>query len=300
MDALRAQGKFPGPSAAITPGTFDRTALKNKTVVLTGGCSGIGEATLRAFVETGAFVAFIDTNKSRGEEIAAELSPKVSFMHGDVTSWPDQKALFASARELSPDGTIDIVFANAGTTGGKDGFDAEPGEDGEPLEPDLTCVDINLKAVLYTVKLATHYWREPPKEGQDRSLILTASLAGYWDHTAKTQYGATKWGVRGIMRSMRSKGMAKGFRTNLIAPWYMRTGIASEAAWDVIHDQWGAIFAEVEDSATAVLHLAADNGANGRGIGVVPRQAAECGYIDLGRDELDTELEAAEKWHVPR
>lgn len=46
----------------------------------------------------------------------------------------------------------------------------------------------------------------------------------------------------------------------------MRTGIASEAAWDVIHDQWGAIFAEVEDSATAVLHLAADNGANGKAL----------------------------------
>ena len=219
MDALRAQGKFPGPSPAIAPGDFDKTALKNKTFVLTGGCSGIGETTLRAFVDAGAFVAFSDINKERGDEIEKEFSTEVSFVPGDVTKWENQKLLFQSAIKLSPSGTIDVVFANAGITGGNDNFEAEPDENGEPLEPDLTCVDINLKGVLYTVKLAIHYWREPPKEGQDRSLILTASLAGYWDHTGKTQYGATKWGVRGIMRSMRSKGMAKGFRTNLIAPW---------------------------------------------------------------------------------
>ena len=66
----------------------------------------------------------------------------------------------------------------------------------------------------------------------------------------------------------------------------------------MIRDQWSTIFAEVQDAATAVLHLAADSKANGRGIGVVPRQALEHGYVDLGRDELDIELEAAEKWHV--
>ena len=167
----------------------------------------------------GALVAFGDINKERGEEIAEEFGPKVVFVPGDVRNWEDQKALFNAALRLSPSNAIDIVFANAGITGGDDNFEAEPDENGEPLEPDLTCIDINLKAVLYTVKLAMHYWREPPKEGQDRSLILTASLAGYWDHTGKTQYGATKWAVRGIMSSTRSKGTVKGFRTNLIAPW---------------------------------------------------------------------------------
>lgn len=71
---------------------------------------------------------------------------------------------------------------------------------------------------MYTVKLAVHYLSRNP-EGSDKCLIMTASLAGYLDQPGSPQYNSSKWGVRGVMRSLRRTMPGMGMRVNIIAPW---------------------------------------------------------------------------------
>lgn len=90
-----------------------------KSVIITGGANGIGEAALRQFVDAGAFVTFADLNE-RGTEIETELNigggggRRCQFVKCDIRSWEDQKNVFEAARSQSPSQSVDIVIANAG------------------------------------------------------------------------------------------------------------------------------------------------------------------------------------------
>lgn len=72
--------------------TFNPSSLKGKSVLITGGASGIGEACLRAFVAAGAFVTFGDLADDRGEALVTELgSQNVAYVHCNVTDWNGNK-----------------------------------------------------------------------------------------------------------------------------------------------------------------------------------------------------------------
>ncbi|KAI1615924.1 hypothetical protein EDD36DRAFT_414842 [Exophiala viscosa] len=124
-------------------------------------------------------------------------------------------------------------------------------------------MDINLTGLLYTVKLAIHYFRRQPVEpSRDRCLILKSSLAGYVDLPGSIQYNASKFGVRGVMRSLRRTTWKESIRVNLVAPWYIRTPILSPMAQKYLDDS-GVGFALVEDCCRAMLLLATDTKING-------------------------------------
>jgi NADP-dependent 3-hydroxy acid dehydrogenase YdfG len=89
-------------------------------------------------------------------------------------------------------------------------------EGDEPVEPDLSIVNINFIGVLYTAKLAMHYFNKQPVEpGRDRCLIMTASLAGYLDARGSTLYQTSKFAVRALMCNLRRTNR---LRANVIAP----------------------------------------------------------------------------------
>lgn len=93
-----------------------------------------------------------------------------------------------------------------------------------PQEPDLKVVDVNLKGVLYTSKLATHYFisqngETETAEQEDTCLVLIGSGAAFLDCPRSPQYQATKYGMRGIMHSLRRTAHHYGSRVNIIAPW---------------------------------------------------------------------------------
>jgi NAD(P)-dependent dehydrogenase (short-subunit alcohol dehydrogenase family) len=199
----------------------DLSTLTGKSVVLTGGASGIGEQYMRSFVAAGAFVAFCDLAKDRGENLENELGlDKVAFVPGDVLVWPDQVQLFTTALEKSPRKTIDVVIANAGIGEVEDDvlFHKEDAN-GQLLPPALKTLNVNLTGVFYTVKLALHHFpKQPEGEDRDRCIIMTSSLSGYLDHKGAPQYNASKHRVRGIMKSVRRSGPEQKIRINLIAP----------------------------------------------------------------------------------
>lgn len=201
---------------------FDAQSLQGKSVIITGAASGIGEACMRSFVAAGAFVTFGDLAEDRGHALVSELGQdKVSFVRCDTRAWEDQAILFKTAIEQSPSHSIDVVLANAGISGMDPVFhDQSDAATGEPVKPDLSILETNLVGVMYTTKLALHYFaRQPESLGRDRCLIMTSSIAGYADHDGAPQYSAAKFGVRGMMRSLRQVLPKQQARVNIIAPW---------------------------------------------------------------------------------
>jgi NAD(P)-dependent dehydrogenase (short-subunit alcohol dehydrogenase family) len=103
-------------SHVVEPGaSFDPGNLQGKSVLVTGGASGMGENMVRAFTAAGAWVAFGDIQEERGRHVASETG--AHFVQGDVSVWVDQAKLFKEAIENSPTKTVDVVVANAGHSG---------------------------------------------------------------------------------------------------------------------------------------------------------------------------------------
>ena len=89
--------------------------LDGKVAVITGGASGIGEATVRLFVKEGARVVVADIQDKEGKSLAKELGAKATYLHTDVTQESDVKAAVDYA--VQHFGRLDCMFNNAGAGG---------------------------------------------------------------------------------------------------------------------------------------------------------------------------------------
>lgn len=127
-------------------------------------------------------------------------------------------------------------------------------------------LDINLGAVLYTTKLAVHYFkRQELTPDHERCLILKSSVAGYVDLIGSPIYNATKFGVRGLMRNLRWTSGQQSIRVNVVAPWFIETPIITRQPGAMEHlVATGTEFALKEDAAAAMLRIASDSKMNGR------------------------------------
>jgi NAD(P)-dependent dehydrogenase (short-subunit alcohol dehydrogenase family) len=134
-----------------------------------------------------------------------------------VSSWSDQLALFDAG--FKKFGSLDVVLANAGVqeVGNilEDKFDPSSGELQPPV---LQTINVNLLGVIYTTKLAIHYFaKQPDKKCQ---LVLTGSAACFLDTPPLWTYCAAKAGVMGLMRSLRTQlPKRNGVTVNMVAPW---------------------------------------------------------------------------------
>jgi len=248
---------------------FDPSTLKDKSVLVTGGVSGIGALTAALFARHGARVTVADINEQQGRAFAEDIEragTHINFIATDVTDWTSQVQAFKSAIKFSGRDSIDIVVAAAGLPGA---FFTSPDEEStslerDPPEPKLagSTIDVNAKGVYFTSKLAQHYFALPTNTKDvdvgplRKSLILISSLAGYLEINA-ADYTASKWAVRGLFRSIRSKMEDLGYRTNLIAPWVMDTPMSKGLAG--ICRQQGFPVGDAKDVAQAVVRCAADD-----------------------------------------
>ncbi|TVY82963.1 Short-chain dehydrogenase reductase 3b [Lachnellula suecica] len=199
--------------------------LKDKVVVLTGGATGIGRAAVHLYHENGASIVFGDVADGPGQQLANELgSQRAAFIHCDTTSYSDQLALFAKAKELY--GRVDIVVANAGMSIPQDPFSADADIN---IEPSTRELDVNLKGAMFTARIGTAYLRQ--KGGGD--LIMTSSIAGFKECTGLTAYTASKHGVIGIMRGLHLAVIPEDIRVNVICPWMTKTAMVKgiEKGW---------------------------------------------------------------------
>ncbi|KAJ6186422.1 Short-chain dehydrogenase/reductase SDR [Penicillium mononematosum] len=261
--------------------------LKGKTAIVTGGANGLGEAYVRALVAAGVKVCIGDPDVQRGSKLEKELSG-TKFIRCDVAKWSDQVDLFRQAALFSPTGRISHVIANAGIHREDEVF-SYAGDDQEPEEPNLSVIDVNIRGVLYTAKLAAHYFirqngTEASEKQEDSSLVLIGSGAAFLDCPRSPQYSASKWAMRGIMHSLRRTAHFYGSRVNIISPWYVKTNILSEDVFNHVSNV-GVEFAKAEDAGQCLLRILGDVNINGHSLFVSGRKWAPNGYLDLDLED---------------
>ncbi|KAI5776953.1 hypothetical protein EDC01DRAFT_636251 [Geopyxis carbonaria] len=253
-------------------------SLRGKNVLLTGGSTGIGAATIALLHSLDCTITFGDINTAAGSAVASQYpSDKVQFVQCDVTSYASQLTVFKAALSHGP---LHAVFANAGITSSVSFITPSiPGED--PSEPALPDLDVNLRGAIYTAHLALHYFRQNP--GLDAALVFTASAASYLDTPPIHIYTAAKHGVLGLMRSLRAPAAEDwGVRVNVVAPWFTKTPMAA-----TLGPKWGDRPANTpEGVARALVYAAVSEGGNGNAYWVGGDEVVEMEKAIRGRRDV--------------
>lgn len=185
--------------------------LSGKTAVVTGGGSGIGFATAQRFIAEGAFVFIFGRRQAALDAALAKLGPNARVVAGSVTELTDLDRLFAAVK--TERGSLDIIFANAGT-----GAFAALGEI-TPEHYDET-FDVNVKGSLFTVQKGLPLMRA------GGSIILTGSSTGVMGTPSFSVYSATKAAIRNFARSWAQDLRGTGIRVNILSPGPTRTELA--------------------------------------------------------------------------
>ncbi|GGD12654.1 SDR family NAD(P)-dependent oxidoreductase [Pontibacillus salipaludis] len=193
--------------------------LENKVAIVTGGVTGIGEATVRDFCEQGAKVVIADVNEN-GEAFAQELRDQgfeTFFVKTDVTSEEDIKNVVNQA--VHTYGSLDVLFANAGIG------DVTPAHE-LTYEAWKKLIDVNLNGVFLSNKYAIEQMLTQESGG---SIINNASALGHVGQPNMTSYPAAKGGVVNMTRTLAITYAKKNIRVNSVCPGYVDTAIMKDA-----------------------------------------------------------------------
>jgi NAD(P)-dependent dehydrogenase (short-subunit alcohol dehydrogenase family) len=187
--------------------------LSDGTALVTGGASGLGEATVRRLAAEGASVVILDLPSSKGETLAKELGRRVQFAAADVTSEDEVRAALDAAEAAGPLRVV-VNCAGIGTPGriiGKKGV--------LPLEQFRRIVDVNLSGTFNVVRLAAErMMRNEATDGERGVMVMTASVAAFEGQVGQIAYSASKGGIH-AMTIVAARDLAdKQIRVNTIAP----------------------------------------------------------------------------------
>lgn len=192
--------------------------LKGNTFIVTGGASGLGEATVKAMVQGGAHVVIADLQADRGESLARELGAR--FARTDVTSEADGKAAVALAlKEFGGlQGLVNCAgIAAAERTLKKDGPHS--------LGVFTRVVTINLIGTFNMIRLAAEAMAKgkPNGAGERGVIINTASVAAFDGQIGQAAYSASKGGIVGMTLPVARDLSRDGIRVCTIAPGIFET-----------------------------------------------------------------------------
>lgn len=225
----------------------------DKVVVITGGNSGIGLATARAFVEDGARVALFGRDRETLDGAISELGDSAIGIQGDVTHPEDLDRLFAAVSDQL--GRIDVLFVNAGIA------EVRPMEAVDEAHFDLI-FGVNVKGAYFTVQKAL------PHLEDGASIVLNTSIANQLGNANFSVYSASKAALRSLARTLSAELVERGIRVNAISPGpietpiYGRLGLPSEAINEMEAQFASRVplqrFGFPEEIASGVLFLASD------------------------------------------
>ncbi|KXJ85144.1 hypothetical protein Micbo1qcDRAFT_103901, partial [Microdochium bolleyi] len=197
------------------------------------------------------------TAKHSLDEIISSSSStsSVTSRQVDCTDYQAQGAAFRETFDRT--GRLDFVFANAGIAEKGDFYQRHATEN-DGLQPPPPYSDsvirICLEAACKTAYIAQHYFRQTPKRLQgDQTLVLTSSSGGIYPCGRYPLYAAAKHGVVGFLRAIApSYYKDDGIRVNAICPGPVRTGLLSDAEWDLLPQE---LMTNVETVADVVMML---------------------------------------------
>ncbi|OAT81224.1 3-hydroxyacyl-CoA dehydrogenase [Desulfotomaculum copahuensis] len=190
------------------------------TAVVTGGASGLGEATVRMFVQHNAKVVILDVTEEAGKKIADELGENAIFVLTDVTSEESVKnALDIAVKKF---GEVHVAVNCAGIAVGQKVL----GKNGpSPLNLFEKAIRINLTGSYNVLRLAAGKMtlNMPNEEGERGVIINTASVAAFEGQIGQAAYSASKGGIVGMILPIARELAAYGIRVMGIAPGVFET-----------------------------------------------------------------------------
>ena len=202
--------------------------LSTTAAVITGGASGLGEATARHFAKHGAMVTILDRDTDRGPRVADEIGGH--FVQTDVTDEASVEAAitYATAQMGKISAAVNCAgIAYAIKTVGRDGP--------HPLDAFQRTIDINLVGTFNVARLAAAAMmqNDPEADGARGVIINTASVAAFDGQKGQAAYSASKGGVVGMCLPMARDMAQTGVRVMTIAPGLFLTpmlaGLPAEA-----------------------------------------------------------------------
>lgn len=189
--------------------------IEDVAAVISGGASGLGEATARILVASGARVALLDISAEKGVALALELGPSAIFCNTDVTDDKSTQAAIDKAMEAFGAINADINCAGVGSgvkVLGKRG----------PMDMGIfnKVVNINLMGTMNTLRLSAQKMmaNEPNVDGERGVVINTASAAAFDGQIGQAPYSAAKAAVVGMTLPIAREFAEYGIRVVTIAP----------------------------------------------------------------------------------
>ncbi|MGM0390012.1 MAG: SDR family NAD(P)-dependent oxidoreductase [Natrinema limicola] len=243
--------------------------LEDKTVVITGAASGIGEKTAKRCADEGARVIVTDIDTDGGEETVAAIEDaggEAAFAELDVT---DSEAVHAVVDEVAENDGLDVMINNAGT--------GHPGGSLEEIDDGIRdfVIDVNIKGVWNGCHAALPHMKA---QGHG-SIVNIGSLASILGLPKQAAYSTTKAAVLNMTRTIAAEAGPYGIRANAVCPGFTETQmleqyLATQDEPEQAHQELAEQYplkrlGTPEEIANAVLFLASDESSFVSGHGLV-------------------------------
>ncbi|MBP1971280.1 NAD(P)-dependent dehydrogenase (short-subunit alcohol dehydrogenase family) [Virgibacillus natechei] len=194
--------------------------VENHVIVVTGGASGLGEATVRNAVSRGAKTIILDMAEEKGEQLVEELGEAAYFIKTDVTDETSVQAALDQAVETF--GPIHVVVNCAGVAIAEKTYSKRGVHD---LASFTNVIQVNLIGTFNVIRLAAEkIAANEPNENNERGVIInTASVAAYEGQIGQVAYSASKGGIVGMTLPIARDLSTLGIRVMTIAPGLFET-----------------------------------------------------------------------------
>ncbi|MEO0030431.1 MAG: hypothetical protein RIS94_189 [Pseudomonadota bacterium] len=225
--------------------------LQGKVAIITGAARGQGEATARLFHREGARVVLVDMLAEQGAALAAELGENARFIAADIADESGWKKVVALATEAF--GAVHVLVNNAAITDHHGIMALDRARIERVLAVNLIAPMLAMQAVIPAMIA-----------GGGGSIVNISSVNGLRGNAGMAAYDASKWGLRGVSKSVSTEYAGKGVRVNTIHPGAIRTpmldptgDLDGNTLARMLRIPIGRV-AEADEVATASLFLASD------------------------------------------
>ena len=189
--------------------------LKDRTVIVTGGASGLGAATVEAVVAAGGRAVVLDINEAAGAALTTRLGDRVRYARADVTSDADMERAVETA--LQAFGAVHGLVCAAGIAVAERVL---PKEGVQPLAHFVRSINVNLIGTFNAVRLAAAAMagNDATPGGERGVIVMTASVAAYDGQIGQAAYAASKGGIVAMTLPLAREFARMGVRVMSIAP----------------------------------------------------------------------------------